>query len=269
MSNIIESLKRLGLSSKQATIYLACLEIGETATVSTISRVAKMNRTTVNYMVDDMVEMGLLIRTKSKNHSYKTYRAQPPEKLISYLEQKSEKFARLAREAQQVLPELKSHYRGMGWANVYFYEGEEGLIRVYEETLSATEEIRAYASDKANQAALAGYFPIYYKRRAEKGIPIRALFTDSPEDRERYKLDEKELRTSRLLPKEKFGITPEVNFFDNKIMIADWKEKLGIIIESEEIAKVFKQTFELAWEAAEKYHNIIVEDIKKSQKKKN
>ena len=52
--------------------------------------------------------------------------------------------------------------------------------------------------------------------------------------------------------------TPEINFFDNKIMIADWKEKLGIIIESREITKVFKQTFELAWEAAEKYHKKIV-----------
>ncbi|MBI5413536.1 hypothetical protein HZA42_04280 [Candidatus Peregrinibacteria bacterium] len=64
------------------------------------------------------------------------------------------------------------------------------------------------------------------------------------------------------MPKKNLDFTPEINFFDNKIMIADWKEKLGIIIESEEIVKVFKQTFELAWEAAEKYHNKIMDQQK-------
>lgn len=51
-------------------------------------------------------------------------------------------------------------------------------------------------------------------------------------------------------------------------MIADWKEKIGIIIESEEIANVFKQTFELAWEAAEKYHAEIEAEIKNKSKSK-
>ncbi len=47
-------------------------------------------------------------------------------------------------------------------------------------------------------------------------------------------------------------------------MIADWKEKLGIIIESEEIVRVFKQTFELAWEASEKYHREVMKKRKSS-----
>ena len=121
----------------------------------------------------------------------------------------------------------------------------------------------AYASDQANQEAVSWYFPKYYKRRAAKGIPIRALFPDTPKDRERHSLDKKELRRSRLLPKDVMDFTPEINFFDNKIMIADWEEKLGIIIESEEIVKVFKQSFELAWEAAEKHHKKIVKKTKK------
>jgi hypothetical protein len=34
--------------------------------------------------------------------------------------------------------------------------------------------------------------------------------------------------------------------YDNKIMIASWKEKLGIIIESAEITDAMKKIFELA-----------------------
>lgn len=264
---MIEQLQKLGLSSKEAKVYIATLELGEASPVSTIARVAGINRTTTYDILEFLSKKGLVISSKHKKYQY--YRAQPPEKLVAYLKEQSEKFSRLAEEAKEQLPELNTHFRALtGRPRVYFYEGEEGLIRVYEETLSSSEEILAYASDQANQEAIPWYFPKYYKRRAAKKIPIRALFPDTPKDRERHSLDKEELRTSRLVPKDKLDFTPEINFFDNKIMIVDWEEKLGIIIESEEIVKVFKQSFELAWEASEKYHKEIVKEMKKGKKVK-
>jgi len=264
-STMLEQLQKLGLSPKEAAIYLATLELGEASPVSTIAKRAGQNRTTAYDILEALVKRGLVISSDHKTYRY--YRAQSPEKLIAHLKEESEKYARLAEEAKEVLPELSAHYRALtDRPRVYFYEGDEGLIRVYEETLSSSEEILAYASDQANQTAIPWYFPQYYKRRAEKKIPIRALFPDTPKDRERHSLDGKELRRSRLLPKNKLDFSPEINFFDNKIMIADWKEKLGIIIESKEIVKVFKQTFELAWEAAEKYNKEIEGKMKKKKK---
>lgn len=252
---MMAQLLKLGLSSKEAAVYMALMGLGASSPVSTIAKKAIVNRTTTYDILEILLEKGLVISQKKKSSRY--YEALPPEKIVAYLKEQSEKFSYLAQEASAMLPELNVHYRASGRPKVYFYEGDEGLIRVYEETLSSSEEILAYASDQANQDAIPWYFPQYYKRRAEKKIPIRALFPDTPKDRERHKLDSVELRQSRLLPKDKLDFTPEVNFFDNKMMIADWKEKLGIIIESEEIVKVFKQTFELAWEAAEKYEDEI------------
>lgn len=255
---MLEQLTKLGLPAKEASIYMALLELGAACAVSTIAKKAAVNRTTAYDVLDNLEQKGLIISKISKKNRY--YEALPPVKLAAYLKEQSEKFGRLAKETESLLPELNTHYHAQGGRpRVYFYEGEEGLIRVYEETLSSSEEILAYASDQANQEAVPWYFPNYYKRRAAKKIPIRALFPDTPKDRERHALDDEELRKSRLVPKEKLDFTPEINFFDNKIMIADWKEKLGIIIESEEIVKVFKQTFELAWEAAEKYHKKIMD----------
>jgi len=260
---MIEQLQRLGLAPKEALVYMATLELGEASPVSTIAKKAAVNRTTTYDILELLAKKGLVIVSTAKKYRY--YRAQPPEKIVAYLKEQSEKFARLAEETENILPELNSHYRALtGRPRVYFYEGYEGLIRVYEETLTSSEEILAYASDQANQEAVEWYFPKYYKRRAELKIPIRALFPDTPKDRQRHSLDKAEMRRSRLLPKHVMDFTPEINFFDNKIMIADWKEKLGIIIESEEIVKVFKQSFELAWEAAEKYHKVIEKDMKKS-----
>ena len=254
---MLHYLQKLGLKEKEAWIYLALLELGNASAVATIAKKAAVNRTTAYDVLSTLEQKGIIISKLSRKNRY--YEALPTSKLVSFLKEQSMRFAELANEAQEMLPELNAHYRPQtSRPRIYFYEGEEGLIRVYEETLTSSEEILAYASDQANQKAVPWYFPNYYKRRAAKKIPIRALFPDTPKDRERHKLDRAELRRSRLLPKKILDFSPEINFFDNKIMIADWKEKLGIIIESEEIVKVFKQTFELAWEAAEKYHKKIM-----------
>lgn len=249
---MISQLQQLGFSEKEAAVYLACLELGAVSAVSTIAARSKLQRTTAYDILRSLEQKGVVISVKSRKNRY--YEALPPEKLIAYLKEQSAQYARLAYEAKEMLPQLHARFRSQGdRPRVYFYEGDEGLVRVYEETLSSTGEILGYACDQTNQEALPWYFPKYYKRRAAKNIPIRAIFPDTPESRARHALDKEELRESLLVPRELLNFTPEINFFDNKIMIADWKEKLGIIIESREIAKAFKQTFELAWQAAEKY----------------
>ena len=64
---------------------------------------------------------------------------------------------------------------------------------------------------------------------------------------ERAKHNKEEMRTAVLVPKDKYCFSPEINIYDNKVMIASWREKLGIIIESEEIADAMKKIYELAW----------------------
>jgi sugar-specific transcriptional regulator TrmB len=261
---MLEQLQKLGLTSKEASLYLVALEIGEASPVSTLANKAGINRTTAYDILENLVKRGLILASDHKN--FRTYRAQPPSKLVTHLKEEGNRFIRLSQEAEKILPELTTHYHALSdRPRVYFYEGEEGLVRVYEETLTSREEIRAFANAEVNQDYLSWYFPRYYERRAAKGIPIRGLLMDTPVDRHLHEIDEQHLRTSRILPKSKLNFTPEVNFFDNKIMIADWKEKLGIIIESQEITHLFKQVFELAWEAAEKYQTD--EPVKKGKKK--
>ncbi|MDE2079677.1 MAG: hypothetical protein KGI73_04840, partial [Patescibacteria group bacterium] len=135
---------------------------------------------------------------------------------------------------------------------VKFYEGTDGLKSVYEDTLTAHEPIRAYAAIEYMHEALGSYFPTYYKRRASKGISIKAIFPNTSLSQERVSHNKEELRETALVPIEKFGFYPEINIYDNKVMIASWREKLGIIIESAEIADAMKKIFELAWSEAKR-----------------
>ena len=213
-----------------------------------------MNRTTAYDILESLVLRGLILTSDHKG--YRTYQALDPSKLVVHLKEESLKYARLSREAENLLPELNTHYRALtDRPRVYFYEGIQGLMRVYEETLSSEGEILAYACAQESALTIPSYFPRYYKRRTEKGIPIRAIFSDTPEDRRLHALDSEELRKSIILPQKMFKISPEINIFNNKIMIADWREKLGVIIESKEISHAMRQIFELSWEAAKKHHS--------------
>ena len=96
------------------------------------------------------------------------------------------------------------------------------------------------------------YFPEYYKRRTQKGIKIKAIFPNTPMARARSDQDKNENRETALVPPEDYFFSPEINIYGNKIMIASWREKLGVTIESAEIAGAMKTIFKLAWKEAKR-----------------
>ena len=116
--------------------------------------------------------------------------------------------------------------------------------------LTSTETIRTFASYDGMHGAWPDYFKTYYKRRSDKNIAIRAIHPDTPMARERIRRNKEELRESALIPADKFYFDPEIQLYDNKINIASWKEKMGIIIESEEIFKTLVVAFDLSWAQA-------------------
>lgn len=247
LSLIEKQLKIIGLSGNETVTYIALLELGK-GTVSQISRKALLNRTTGYDVLDRLVAKKLV--SISGKEPKQEYIAESPDNIEKLIAGELERRQNELNEARQIIPELKSMHNVSGRPQIRFYEGKDGLEQVYEDTLNSHESIRAYASVDDVHAALPGYFPNYYKRRAEKGIHIRAIFTDNPEGRELSVYDKEEKRESVFIPEEKFGFHPEINIYDNKVMIASWREKLGIIIESAEIADAMKKIYELAWAEA-------------------
>ncbi len=244
-----KTLEFIGFSEKEVLVYLALLELGK-GTVTQISRKAGINRPT-GYHVLNSLALKELVKISGKEPKQE-YVAESPDQIEKMLQDKIESGKKFLDEAKKIIPELKSIHNIVNRPKVLFYEGKEGLEKVYEDTLSSHEEILAYASVEDIAPTLPHYFPEYYKRRAKKGIHIRAIFPESPDARERASLDKEEIRQSLIVPSEKFGFHPEINIYDNKVMIASWREKLGIIIESSEIADAMKKIYELAWAEAKR-----------------
>ncbi len=246
-------LKSLSLTNKEIEVFLKVVELGAQP-ASQIARVTGMPRNTVRSILDVLVAKGLMVRTRRANTQYYS-----PEKKETLIQQLKLKRLRMDDEIDQQISLLETYGDELverQWAKsrpkVSFYEGVSGLEKVYEDTLTATNGLRSWASTDEMLETMPDYFKTYFKRRAAKGIRMRSIHPDTPSALDITSRDKEELRDSRLVPKEEFYWTPEVQIYDGKVNIASWKEKLGIIIESEEIADALGTFFEMCFKFADK-----------------
>ena len=260
---ITNLLKIFDLNEKERTVFMKLLEFGGQP-ASEVARLLEMPRNTIRDILDRLVKKGLLTRTRQGNTQY--YSVETSKNITRFLQVKKKKqIDHLDQQIEFVdkfSDDLQPHKYHRSRPKVTFYEGADGLRRVYEDTLTSKETIRAYASLHEMYETLPGYFPEYFKRRAKKKIKIRAIFPDGKKAHERQSLDEKELRESLLVPKKQFSFSPEMNIYDNKFIIISWKEKLAIMIESQEIADAMKMVFEMSWMQAECFN----QELKKKRK---
>ncbi|MCF7865496.1 MAG: hypothetical protein K9M11_03250 [Candidatus Pacebacteria bacterium] len=248
-SQIKINLQSFGFSEKEVDVYIALLELGK-GTVSEISRKAGINRTTGYDILGSLATKGVV--NVSGKEPKQEYAAESPASITQYLKRIAAETAEHIKKSEEIIPELEVLHALKNRPKIRFYEGKEGLQHVYEDTLTSSEPIRAYATIDDMYKALPNYFPEYYKRRAKKGITIRGIVPKTAAGIDRKKYDKEEKREIAFVPADKYYFSPEINIYDNKVMIASWRENLGIIIESAEIADVMKKMYELAWTEAKR-----------------
>jgi hypothetical protein len=82
------------------------------------------------------------------------------------------------------------------------------------------------------------------------GITAHAIMPYHKRSEELYKKDKEELRKALYIPHDLFPIEGEVRIFGNKVAILSLKKDspIGVIIESEIVARMFKSIFMLTWQ---------------------
>ncbi|MEZ4103918.1 MAG: helix-turn-helix domain-containing protein [Candidatus Paceibacterota bacterium] len=249
---IKEILEELGFSEKEVEIYLAIIK-SDQATASLIAKETDVNRTTVYDILETLMHKGVVSKIKKAGKTY--YYALSPDKLIDYLEREKREFSKkidLQKEkVSKIMPKLISiqNLHSVNKPKVRFYEGEKGMREAYEDSLQADGLIRAYANVEEMHKGLPNFFPEYYKRRAEANIHIRAILPQNEASFDRAAKDSEEMRTTKFLPEEKMTFSPEINVYNNKVLVASWKESMAIVIESKELADFHKLVYDLLWDS--------------------
>ena len=81
---------------------------------------------------------------------------------------------------------------------------------------------------------------------------MRSIHPDTPLARAHFARGKEEYREAVLVDERKFNILPEVQVYNDKVNIVSFTEKLGIIIESHELALAFRAIFELCFDSVAK-----------------
>lgn len=238
---LLSVLQQIGLSEKQARIYLASLELGET-TIKELAKKSEIKRTTIYDFIDEMVNLGYIkLTAKGKK---KKYLAINPEELQLIIKKRETLLA-------QVMPLLNSMSNVSGAKpKIWFYEGVEALKEVYSDSLKYSGEILAIGGETAVNALGNDWVLNYIKKRIKKGIHVRGIVAKSELIEKKYtSKDQEQYRTSKLVDSKKYPLPIEINIYGHqRIFLISTHDQIGVIIESEKIYQTMKSFFELLWD---------------------
>ena len=242
---MITELLKLGLSNEEARIYLACLEING-GPVSVIARKADVHRVSCYHTLENLLKKKLL--SQYNKNGVKYFAPEPPEQLLKLAEERM-------NMAKSLLPELKSLAGSLAFKpKIRFYEGRDGVEKVFNESLSAKREILGYTNLKNVTEFFPQFFERYTHEKLRKKIKTRYLSpntVDSVGIMRKFLPKEynRNLMEILLVNKDQFLFKNEVLIFGNSVGIVSLNqdELLGLIVESPTFARTMKAVFDLAW----------------------
>lgn len=255
MEEIIQELIRLGLSDKEAAVYLAALELGS-AVVSDIAEKAKINRATAYVIVESLMRHGLM--SSAEKGKKRIFFVETPARLLTLVRERQDELARREHELTELLPVLNALYKVEGHRpQIRYFEGEEGMKTV--------RSIFLYDSGPIIQ--IVPYDVVQEFREVRQGQERHLgdlsaqgswwrtlLVLQDPLPSEIPEVPNNEVR---CIPYEMFPIKGEISVRGNSIYLFTYTSQvLSVIITSKELAETIRALFELAWRGAETFKNI-------------
>jgi len=243
-----KELQKLGLSDKEAKVYLASMELGPSP-VQAIASKAGVNRATTYVMIESLIGRGLM--SSFEKGKKKFFTAESPLRLLSILHKEEAELKDKMKHLEEITPRLNAFLANVEERpRVRFYEGKEGLRAVQEDFLRTNDKRieTIYAAEYIRQVFTEEERKEYVAKRMKKGIKVRSIYTFANNT-----LTSK-TATRCKVPASKFPLFCDIVMYNNNVAINSLKGRLfGIIVESKEFADTMRSIFELAWEAAEKY----------------
>ncbi len=244
---IVDALTQIGLNEKQASVYLALLELG-TADVSEIAKKANIKRPTCYLVLEDLKKQGLVSQVPAKVN---LFTAEDPEKMVGDLYKKQELLKRF-------LPQLQAfHNAKKEKPAVQLFEGKEGIRLVYDKIFNS-DSVDFFGTVKEALVYDPQGLNAFVDRVAKMNFRIRDLLTLSPEDigyAKKAKVGKN--YEIKFVKKENSFLTDNAIFGNNVVFFSFHPQIFAVMITSKEISLAIKTLFEMAWQSAEAYEKVM------------
>lgn len=229
----LQALYELGLTPVESRIYLTLLELGS-ASANDVARKSGIHRRSVYDAMERLIEKGLIAYIKRNNR--RLYQAAEPERLLGLLDEHK-------RGVETILPELKARYdHSREKQETLFFKGKNGLRTIFDDQIREGKEVLVLGGNLRASEIIKAYFPKYTRMRKENDIRMRLIYSGSNRRTQAI-----EFADVRYLP-EGYGSLASTNVYGDKVAILLWTENpMGILINNKEVAKAYREYFELLW----------------------
>ncbi len=252
MSSHFTTLQSIGLSDKEASVYLALLELGG-ANAQTISTQSKVKRGTVYTILDTLMKKGLA--STAEKGGKQMFFPEDPSKLEALLEEKRRALARAEEEARDTVQDLRRLHISRGTRPVVrYFEGVEGLENIVKDMQNTLFD---EAMTFTNLDALLRIFPDMYKvgnvtHRIKNNRKAFTLYTSKHGVVGGMDDPEKLRHALHVSFHKNLAFEGDISIYGNKVSISSFKTPpISILIEHEDIARLMEALFTLALEGAE------------------
>ena len=248
---ILQALQEIGLNKKESEVYLTLLKTPGVQPASIIAKKINVNRTTVYKILLQLSKKGFV--TKTNKHGILCFYIEEPEDSLKLLvEEKQSILKEVNKVVLEFIPKLmmSGELNESSMPKIRYYEGVEGVKQIYEAVLKEGKDYYRYGDITKIYNTLGDFIDDYITKRNKLGIVSHAIMPYyKRSEKERAKKDKNELRKALYIPHELFPIDGEVRIFGNKVAIFSLRKEapIGVILESEIMANMFKSIFMLTW----------------------
>ncbi|MFA5871799.1 MAG: helix-turn-helix domain-containing protein [Parcubacteria group bacterium] len=238
-------LLQLGLSGSEIGIYLTLLQMGSSS-VQDISRSSGINRVTIYSALTTLEKKGLVAETKKG--SRRLFVAERPEELKAIVEEKEEEIQKINLDlGNLVLPVLKAiDVSQENKPEIRFYEGLEGIYKVYENMLETKDILGCGSYDSVVKVSSWKEEEKYFHRIKHKKVFYRAILEDTPTNR-KFADIAKGIAHFKFL-ETGVKLSADIHAYGDDVALMSYEKVTATVIRDATISKSIKTLLEFMWD---------------------
>ncbi|MDD5337491.1 MAG: helix-turn-helix domain-containing protein [Candidatus ainarchaeum sp.] len=244
----LELLEEIGLTKGEISVYMALLELGPTK-IGALAQRAGVSSSKVYKILGRLQKKGLAGYVVREGVKY--FSAQPPRRILDYIDEKEKKLDENRARVKEMLPELEEQQK-LEKTGATVYEGFRAVTNIFRTMLDELEPGESYCVIGATygQAGpeLRRFFYKFHQLRASKGVVVKMLANLNTKGNLVKTTQSK--AEIRFLP-QYFASHSQTNVWRGKVAIFMFtRNPTAVVIENGEAAASFLSHFRALWKIA-------------------
>jgi len=243
MENLERKFEEIGLSGKEASVYLALLKVGR-GTAYKISKLAGVKTPTTYLMLDELLKKGLAL--KIPHAKSRIYIAKTPDE---YLEEQKNKL----RAFEAILPQVMSLASQKDESKVITFDGYDGIKNALEykiDTMKDKKFFSFYSHLPSPDEKVLKIFDDWNRKAIKNSITFKTIMPDAPGTFDLIdSLEKKYLNSLKLIDMSLWSSEISIEIAEDFVRIMSTKDLQATVVDNKKVSHAMKQIFNMVWDS--------------------